>query len=493
MRFVLAIILFSLFSEAQGQDFRLFHPNQDYIFSGGYFVIGCRIDSTKIINGKKVNYLPNYLIEKHSFSGSDSVWINGPSPFGNGFIENLDSSVSIFSNYNDTLHFDPHIPLEDTALLGERGSTKIYYYLEQEKSKSLLDTIAIVKSFRFIVIDSSGIVSNEYPNGQSLEIAENIGLSKSISFSLIFKTFDFQYPYPFSEESEEVFELNLIGVPFKNLGIYPLNPISIYDLDIGDQIHKESYTYHNYFAQNKRTRSLIQNERRCISKSETDSTILYKIRNIYRSYSDQNLSGYMLDTSYLTENDVVRNKFERFPLPGNFYSEGGYFYFNNDLIVNGVYEEREILDYPIRKINGAIFEYYLYHPLCDNNGYYLRGLGGPYVNECGNGTGYRHYKKLVYYKKGNIEFGTPLNIEELQTNYEYFRVYPNPFIDEINFEGVEPNEIKTIEVFDVTGKILLQVTPVEKHTLNLKMLPDGISFIKVNLKNGSSKNQKIIK
>ena len=59
------------------------------------------------------------------------------------------------------------------------------------------------------------------------------------------------------------------------------------------------------------------------------------------------------------------------------------------------------------------------------------------------------------------------------------KIYPNPTNNIINIEGLNKNENKTIQIFDVQGKLVITKTIIEKGTIDLSELNKGVYVIKV--------------
>ncbi|MFI5173137.1 MAG: T9SS type A sorting domain-containing protein, partial [Chitinophagales bacterium] len=76
-----------------------------------------------------------------------------------------------------------------------------------------------------------------------------------------------------------------------------------------------------------------------------------------------------------------------------------------------------------------------------------------------------------------VELITDLND---QFNTEKNKVYPNPVSDIINIETDEFNHLLSIQIFDVTGKIMKSFAPVSSSiSIPVANFPQGIYFIKL--------------
>lgn len=499
MRLILVIILLSFFSETKGQAIKLFYPNQDYIYKSGGDVFGIRVDSTKEVGNRKINFFPPFFITKpNQWSYTDTAYSNGPGYFGNGFIEMPDSTYKFFSNYNDTFYFNPNLNSTDTGYFYSSGKFKIIYTALPDSQKLILDTLIVVKSYQFHYLDSSGNKINQYPNNELLEIGRGLGVINIFCLSKIGKTFNFEYFQDFFFNTQNTNKFQLIGIPKLGLGIEPLSPKTINEFDVNDILQTEYYRGQLYSGSSGYyyAKSLTHKFLSCRNKIFTDSSIIYENNVTYVNYYAENNSQYEI-TSKVSFIDTVEYFYNaRYTLPGNFVISDYDIIFNEDLFIDEKYRTRLVhSNFGFNKITDMIWKSFPFTSYCYVPSEQIRGLGGGYF-DCtfSGGVYYSAYRNLVYYKKGNIEFGTPLSSVDIQFENENFSVYPNPFIDEINLKGFDPNEIKTIEVFDVSGKLLLQVSPnLSGNSINLYSIPKGIYFLKVGLKNGNTFNKKIVK
>jgi len=88
-----------------------------------------------------------------------------------------------------------------------------------------------------------------------------------------------------------------------------------------------------------------------------------------------------------------------------------------------------------------------------------------------------------------------IHSSKITVNSNTFSVYPNPVVSNLNIVLENPEEIITVNVYDVSGRIVKHftksgITPV--ITADVSNLEDGIHFVSVKGKN-TSKNAKIIK
>jgi hypothetical protein len=63
-------------------------------------------------------------------------------------------------------------------------------------------------------------------------------------------------------------------------------------------------------------------------------------------------------------------------------------------------------------------------------------------------------------------------------------LYPNPATETLTLSGFDSN-IKTIEIMDISGKIMTGVQMLSTETIDISLLPQGMYLLKVQDKSGS--------
>jgi hypothetical protein len=72
-------------------------------------------------------------------------------------------------------------------------------------------------------------------------------------------------------------------------------------------------------------------------------------------------------------------------------------------------------------------------------------------------------------------------------------IYPNPVYDKLNIQVSSAENIKFIEVFDLTGKRMLERKKNLSDSINFNNLRNGLYFIKVVLEDNTVFYKKIVK
>lgn len=126
----------------------------------------------------------------------------------------------------------------------------------------------------------------------------------------------------------------------------------------------------------------------------------------------------------------------------------------------------------------------------------LIGVDYEYYRWGRGGSGWAsEIKNIVYLKKGNQSWGTPLNLtvglNESKLSSE-LDIFPNPTNDVININS--SSEVSSIQVYNMQGQKVQELSPMNKKQLQLSLEGAiGIYFIQVQLKNGDVKTSKVVK
>jgi len=142
-------------------------------------------------------------------------------------------------------------------------------------------------------------------------------------------------------------------------------------------------------------------------------------------------------------------------------------------------------DYNGRKVNGSYFHssYPGYYYSWDNQ-IYIAGCGGPFVDYYYYSGEYSatHKSVLLYFKKGNEEWGAPFYVG-ITNPVKEFRLYPNPvsdyFIMEIPDAGYSTY---TLLIYNSRGKLVSQQNALlgNHQQIDVSSLPSGIYFVRTS-------------
>jgi hypothetical protein len=92
---------------------------------------------------------------------------------------------------------------------------------------------------------------------------------------------------------------------------------------------------------------------------------------------------------------------------------------------------------------------------CQYEKRYINGLGGPYYS-CSGYAGDSEERKLVYYKKGETEWGNRLvitGVSNFKTDAR-LQVFPNPACDVVTFQLNDDAGIHEVQIYSPTGTLV---------------------------------------
>jgi len=243
---------------------------------------------------------------------------------------------------------------------------------------------------------------------------------------------------------------HLLLVTLLILTLTPLKTVSqeistigeIYDYEIGDIFHFQYYNVGYFLSITK-----IQ----IIDKyySQNNDTLIY-VRDInYKFVQDTSWQySYYIDTVFYTCLDSLINN-------GNIDEVYSFSYYYNGRIVNEVEYTIPLEYHHFKKfVTGCGLAYH----------WWWDGPSNDYIDE------------LVYYKKGDEEWGTPLwvSLEDQVNNNHSITIFPNPVENYLNISSEK--KISKIQVYTINGKCIIDSEYTEK-LIDLRYLTSGIIYI----------------
>ena len=269
-----------------------------------------------------------------------------------------------------------------------------------------------VKKITFQLMDSMGNIYPHPINEMYLLLSKNYGFIRTVNFKVFPDLIDYTW-------GEQCHEFELSGISNPSTGKQNLTKEQIFNLDVGDEYHTKRYL--NSWSETFNLQLMIY---KIIDKevSISNDTIHYYasrcgkegilVNNVvkYYFYNDTIdfqyiLNGYkFLDT--IPEKVIVIN-----------YGDGREYSYNTQaLLTNSEKMEKRTWygfysEYPHDCIMEIITE--------DKNPgigetYYIEGIGGPFWDY---ELWYENYHHLLYFKKGEEEWGVPLNCDSLLTGF----------------------------------------------------------------------------
>ncbi len=486
--FLLFLMLVSL--EVYAQNYSpIVNGNTSLFSDNSNHVAALHIDSTTSDSkGISYHFLKTWQESNECADYDQATWA-GPKCVKNN------NTYYFFNDNRDTIYFYP---------LKEVGTSWVFYkyangnYIEAtivaKEQKTFLGLTDSVKTASLQPKDVNGNNLPNYLTGNSIEFSKDYGFTKPVSF--------LYFPDLFNQSGTH-YELTLAGLTTPKVGTQLITSNDIYNYNIGDVFHYDTvYAGNNVGIRlGKKICTILEK-----STSANTDTVIYKIArtveiqtssqtNIYNQ-KDTVIEKYILnEPSYYPEQAIPIIDpslfLERKPFP--MYK----------LIQNVEYNNRPLLSpsYYYPYYNGTCWQSIL-SEFATPTYSYGKGLGlveydaHPYDH---NGEGLsQQYIRLVYFKKGNETWGTPLTL----SNYTPLKnatasLFPNPLKQGEQLH-IETNNFQTkqITIYNCIGirmKDVYQSASVIEY-LDLSELEPGLYVMQLlNEKNEFITSKLIIK
>ena len=491
MKRVLIILLLAIIIQhfAFAQNYQTFNSGRIVYFEDETsFVTAIRIDSVTFDTDST-------LYPFRIFLPTDS-WCHSP------YVASLIGPKIIIKENSENLFFNKDgysISLKTNAVLNETWTfyqTEELVIIAKISEWNTMEFLGIedeVKTISFQAFDADmNPIENEI-NAKQLLLSENYGLLSVFNFY----TFpDFEYEY-YGNETGHLpgFFNSLIGISNPEIGFQNLTMYKIYDFQPGDELHihqkqyfvQGQYVPHDY-KENKTI--LIYLER-----YDNPDSIVYKAERLNSFYQ------YSIGNTIFTHDTVISvikpdSIFDMLPTQPIFTQIGSNDYSTFWKIYNSntpkkYYAADNVGEFSI--IEGDCWQLPIVDGSCTHE--YIKGLGHYFgCNPFDPITDPGDFKKLVYYKKGEETWGTPLTLTNIknETANNRLSIFPNPAKDKIEISFEKCQKVN-IEIFELTGKLILSEIIQTNEEFNINNLNSGIYLIKITDEESNSFTNKLIK
>lgn len=452
---VLSVLCITVF-DLQGQDFKTINPDRTLFFtSNTNSAMGLRIDSVK--NGTEITFYPYRVIREiysECFSPKGAPWI------GDHIIIREDGTNLFFNKNLDTVKINTLAPLN--------GSWRAFYIPDsisviatvvQYDTLGFLGLNDSVKTIGFQVFDRNMDPKENRLNDMKIKISKNYGFVQTFHFYL-FPDLDDNFTH------EVMQEYILAGMTNPAIGLQNLNRRAVYDFQPGDELHIQHKGYEAIMLKTIRNKVL-----KYLSRIDYEDSIIYEcsLKENFDTYTD----GLITNTEY----HEFSYRLRIIDNPDFDKLSGEPIIHDNRMSWFKSYDQTSKSDI------GSVEWYYpgddscWYTPIIDGCGdpnTYLKGLGGPYF-EC-DGYWTRESELLVYYKKGDKTWGTPLVITSVADFPEIgeIKVFPNPARDEITITARHYTDMN-FELFDAAGcSVISKSLYNQSRSIDISQLTPGV-------------------
>lgn len=388
---------------------------------------------------------------------SDSEFLGG---FNNSKCTALSTSL-----FGDSLYIvvDTSIfYINSDEIRWETNSKSWVFYSDTSNNQLLIivdSTIAFgTDSIRYYSFTSSASPNHDLHQFDTAQIilSKNKGMLSGFDFSV------------FPDTLEEIVLLKKGPITYRD----------IYDYEIGEEYHYIVSSDNNYQGIQLNDRYIVEVLNKIVYSTDSVSyqmeyTIADEIRMINQGHPTKRTVSYV-DTfwTYYNLNKVI--------VSGTFIDSIG----ANDSIGVGFFSDAyDVSNYTVNEILYVLHQGKLCNIFFEHDQYteYIFGIGSFFHNFHADMSGTEFYdENLVYYKKGNRTWGSPLSIvvglnEKTKSN---IIVSPIPANDFIFIDGIQ--SFATFEIFDIAGrKVKEGKLKNDKTKISVADIVPGIYIIKV--------------
>jgi hypothetical protein len=377
----------------------------------------------------------------------------------NVFLNHVGDSVFLLTTANPGDSWTAYQQPEGITVVATVSQIDVYEFLGIQDS---------VKTIVFQVYDDAMQPIGHHLNNRHLKLSKHHGLVRSMNFSLFP---DYVY------WTQQLMEADIAGMSQPMLGIQNLTWMQVHDFQPGDELHVTFDANMPWFY-NEHS-ELIH---RYIERVDFTDSVVYTVERqkymIKTESGQQVFEEYLFDT--ITQTFTPDPEFDKLP---------GETVFDVDVLemesayVNSMHmllwEEKRVasIDNWIQFLGDDCWGFSMIIDGCLSDYSYYKGLGGPYhyCNMWGEVE-----RKLVYYKKGDEEWGNPLVIGLDELAEKRPAVAPNPANNEIRLMHL--NQYPTIDfyLYDVNGRQLIMLPQHQTSTLiDLSGLSGGMYFYRI--------------
>lgn len=457
-------------------------------------IIRITIDTVFFDSNENTIYRLNKLINEENGAFVTCYKKTSPGILGGQFIVTSNNKILLFNNLNDTIVINTK---KDTAswLCYKSDSFNIIINarINRISDTIIFDEPDIVSYIELTVSDKKGkLLNNHFLQKFNIVLSNKWGLLKT--------PYIITFPNKFSINDSV---LNLIGLLKKDgsfkKGVTDFYRDHAFEYEIGDEIHEErggscGNCWNEPYSSGYDNTQIIK---KVINKSIFTDSIIYEISErkwiyIKRRRLDLNIDSVFTDkVIFDTIKQTVNYSRSKFSYNVNDFTDGGDYKY--DLFyANGLVSMNECVNQKFARLNDTCYQK-KFEPNCYVPYIYYKSIGGGYSQYTSNGNS--GWNKLLYYKKGNKEWGSPLSqnvlVKEISLKGANIFIYPNPAKETVQIETTENGNY---ELLNLSGQILnigvLKVNQVNQ--ISLDTIANGLYLIRFYGTN-SAKNYKIIK
>jgi hypothetical protein len=469
------VVLGGIFSSLIAQDFQTVNSGRIPWFVDAVGNVNCiRIDSVE--SQPDSVFYPFATIQQ---IGNDCVTPDLGSWAGRKIIHRKDGDDIFINNNSDSIFLKTNASLDQSwNAFNLPNSARVIATVSRLDTLSFLGLIDSAKTIGFKVYDKTGNILDHKLNNMSVILSKNFGIVRTFNFAL-FPEFEPNFYY-----GEGLQEYNLGGISNANAGIGNLTWFEVHDFQSGDEFHI-NYESSNWDLPGRGNAESRKTILRYLERTDFPDSIVYRAERIQSSKNTVDTNT-RFEFIHDTIRSVIKPKPEFDKLPGEIlHSE----YDISNLTMN--------YDGWLSKTEPSVYTSYhqafdsCWSNCCSDGCFwadtYIKGLGGPYYS-CTNAFSMGGTEnKLVYYKKGNETWGTPLVITAIEEDCttENIEIYPNPVKDVVFITVQNPDLPLVFELINIEGSIVstVEISSVS-FAFNIEKYKSGMYLYRISKNDG---------
>jgi hypothetical protein len=468
--------------KAKAHDYQTVHAKQTALFKNttNYRIKGLRVDSVKVASDTIL--YPFATIQEVSagcFSPFKASWM------GEKVVVKPDGVNLFFNREGNTITLKTKARLNETWIAFQRADTfMVEASVQTIELGNVLGLSDSVKTVTFHVVDQQGNTLDHALNQLNVKISKTYGFVEALNFYL-FPDLIVRYP------TNRLEKYSLVGLSDPKVGLQNLTWFDVNNFNPGDELHVQEHRLGdpNFYL------PIREYDNRCIYKylKRTD----YTDSIVYRYARKQSIKTVYADSTTLkTYNDTLKSvvlanlAFDQLPGKPVIEANSAYqmFMLNEEFRMKIDPHTTELYSGSENCLGIIAGEGCLYEKR------YIDGLGGPYYH-CSGYVGDSEERKLVYYKKGETEWGEKLvitGVPKLKTDGQ-LQVFPNPARDVVTFQLNGDSETHEVRIYNQSGQLVkTECFEGNSYKLHLTGLKSGIYLYKVTSSNTSIYTGKLV-
>ena len=434
----------------------------------------------------------------YPFATIQEVSINCFSPYkaswiGEKVVIKPDGTNLFFNRDGDTITLKTRARINESWIAFQRGDDfRVKAIVQSNGLETFLGLTDSVKTITLTVIAPNGNTLSHPLNSLHLKISKNYGFVQTLNFYLL-------PDIEVHDTQEKLENLSLVGLTNPDVGIQNLTWFKAHDFQPGDELHVLEETSDWIEHAGDRIGHAIINKAKYKYLERTD----YADSIIYRFARKQSIETEYPDSTTLELfNDTLKTVVLSYPdfdkLPGEpIFDDIQPVISVHKMFHRSIISKNDPEFYEGFYSSDSICWGMIVFDGCAKSNTYFKGLGGPYYNctNCCSLGG--EERKLVYYKKGETEWGEKLvitSVPEIKTSND-LKFFPNPVESFVTISNPSNIPIKTIELTDFSGRVVQtwSVNEAGENKLNIQHIQPGIYLLKAVTKKGITTGKLVVK